>query len=118
MTGHAEIQERWRRSAADRLLASRLLEAGCPVGLREILENTHLLQPSLREWAQGNLRAGRMLRTSQAELIVSGRTLAEIAAVTGVSVRLVLYYLAEPEWESDRFDTALAVAKPDDQDNE
>jgi hypothetical protein len=70
----------WRSHVRDRALDQRLV--ACPLSVHEALATAALPNATLIAWCRESLAAGVMLRTSQAEHIAAGRSLAETARIT------------------------------------
>lgn len=91
------VRREWRANVRDHALEQRLTEAGCPISLTVLLVSAAARNGPLTEWVRSQLEAGVMLRTSQAEHISRGMSVAETATRTGIEVRGVLYALTRLE---------------------
>jgi hypothetical protein len=85
----------WRSYVRDRALDQRL--AACPLSVGEALATADVPNTTLIAWCRESLAAGVMLRTSQAEHIAAGRSLANTARITGITAAGVLAELTRLE---------------------
>jgi hypothetical protein len=73
-------QRDWHSYVRDYAFDRRLI--GCPLSVDEALATADIPNATLIAWCRESLAAGVMLRTSQAEHIAAGRSLAETARIT------------------------------------
>lgn len=95
----------WRQALLDDSLNRRLAAAGCPCTLEVALATAGSRHGPLKGWVRSSLAAGLMLRTSQAEHVAAGDSLAETARITGTDVTFVIFTLTRFEIEMAESET-------------
>jgi hypothetical protein len=89
-------------------LHQRLRWAECPVPRGWAIRNADIPMPELAEWVRGGLARGQCMRTSQAEHIARGETLARAAHETGTAPAFVLDVLTWAELPATNGEIELA----------
>lgn len=103
-------QRNWRRYVYGSAVDQRLAFIGCPIPYAEALASAST-PGVLALWARRSLHARIMRRSAQAELVSAGRSLEDVARITGVHGPAdVLFELSRLEAEElEAFESSFYV---------